>query len=344
MEEYKAVVLTEPLKLTIAKKQPTPLKPYQARLQVLYAGVCGTDIAIFNGDYKVPLPIVLGHEFVGIVTEVGDPEFEYLKGKRAVAEINNTCVAYNRPKLCPACERGLSNHCLERTVLGIIEADGTFAEQVVVPIKNIHPLPEGFAPVEIGVFIEPLAAAIQTFELTPIVRTNKVVVLGAGRLGLLIALVSARLGAETVLADLDEKKLTLAKNLIKDIQTLHIKDQEWLIRSIARQTNNLGADIVVEATGTTQGIQTALHLVRPRGTLAIKSTPGLPVEEFDSTRAVVNEIRIQGSRCGPFDKAIEFIQRYSPPLDSLIAEVFPLHRAAEAIQLAQSLPKVLIKP
>ncbi|MCD6386148.1 alcohol dehydrogenase catalytic domain-containing protein, partial [Candidatus Sumerlaeota bacterium] len=84
-------------------------------MNVLFAGVCGTDIAIFNGEYKVPLPIVLGHEFVGVVAEVGEPEFSYLEGETAVAEINNTCLACNRAMLCPACERGLPNHCLERT-------------------------------------------------------------------------------------------------------------------------------------------------------------------------------------------------------------------------------------
>lgn len=344
MFRFQAAVLTHPQKLELKEIEKPELEESEAIIDVLYAGVCGTDIAIYNGDYKVPLPLVLGHEFVGMVAEVAEPEFNYLVGKTSVAEINNSCIAFMRTELCPACERGLPNHCLRRTVLGILEADGAFAERVIVPTRNIHPLPPDFKPSELGVFIEPLAAAVQTFELSPIVRNNIVVVLGAGRLGILLALVAARLGAQTIVADLDEEKLIPAKKIIKDVETLSASDTERFIRHIARRTNHLGADIVVEATGTIQGLEIALQICRPRGTIALKSTPGVNLTEFDITRTVVNEIRLQGSRCGSFDKAIEFIQRYEPPLTSLIAEILPLKRATEALQHAKYLHKVLIQP
>ncbi|MCX7766268.1 MAG: zinc-binding dehydrogenase, partial [Candidatus Sumerlaeia bacterium] len=172
---------------------------------------------------------------------------------------------------------------------------------------------------------------------------NLVVVLGAGRLGILVALVSARLGAETIVADIDVKKLDLAGSVIDDIETCSVADTDKFIRYIHQRTNQLGADIVVEATGNPRALSLALNICRPRGTIALKSTPGVPQPVFDGTRTVVNEIRIQGSRCGPFDKAIQFIQTFKPQLTSLIAEVYPLHQIAQALKQATTCSKVLIK-
>lgn len=343
MTGYRAAVLTAPNCIEIKELSPRKIEHYEARIAVKYAGICGTDLAIYTGNYQVPLPLVLGHEFVGVVEEVADPQYRHLIGKTIVAEINNTCISRQSEKLCPACDRGLSSHCLQRTVLGIVEAPGVFAEQVIVPCSNIHILPADVSPLEIGVFIEPLAAAIQTFELTPLSRNTLVVVLGAGRLGLLVALVSARLGADTIIADRDVKKLDLARNLIKDIETCTAADKDKFIRYIHQRSNQLGADVVVEATGDPQALALALNICRPRGTIALKSTPGVPQPAFDGTRTVVNEIRIQGSRCGPFDKAIQFIQTFKPPLTSLIAEIYPLHHIAHALKQATTCSKVLIK-
>lgn len=343
MAGYRAAVLTAPNCIEIKELSPRELEHYEARIAVKYAGICGTDIAIYTGNYQVPLPLVLGHELVGVVEEVGDPQYSYLIGKTVVAEINNTCISRRNEKLCPACFRGLPSHCLQRTVLGIIKAPGAFAEQVIVPCHNIHILPADISPIEIGVFVEPLAAAIQTFELTPLVRNTLVVVLGAGRLGILVALVSAHLGADTIIADRDVKKLDLARKLIRDIDTCSTADADKFIRYIHQRSNQLGADIVVEATGNPQALALALNICRPRGTIALKSTPGVPQPVFDGTRTVVNEIRLQGSRCGPFDKAIQFIQTFKPPLTSLIAEIYPLHYITHALKQATICSKVLIK-
>ncbi|MCX7766918.1 MAG: alcohol dehydrogenase catalytic domain-containing protein, partial [Candidatus Sumerlaeia bacterium] len=124
MTSYQAAVINAPNCVEIKELPARQLHHYEARIAVKYAGICGTDIAIYKGDYQVPLPLVPGHEFVGVVEEVADQQYNYLMGKTIVAEINNTCISRQSEKLCTACFKGLSSHCLQRTVLGIIEAPG----------------------------------------------------------------------------------------------------------------------------------------------------------------------------------------------------------------------------
>ena len=180
-----AATLVAPRTIELSERDALKPKPHEVVIAVEHAGVCGTDLALFSGDYSVPLPLVCGHEFVGTVSAIGKETDASWLGKRVTAEINNTCLAYRSPSPCPACTRNMPHHCLKRTVTGIISHHGAFAEEVVVPAGTLHELPATVDPVT-ATLTEPLAAALQTFAMTPVQGNETVVVLGPGRLGILI--------------------------------------------------------------------------------------------------------------------------------------------------------------
>jgi len=338
----RAAVLISPQQIEIQKRKRHPLESHQIRAKVQFAGICKTDYAIFSGDYPVPLPIVLGHEWSGIVIEVGDKSLESWIGKRITAEINNTCLVTKNPEPCEACLKNLPNHCQKRTVTGIMRWDGAFQEEIIVPAGTLHKIPDEIA-MEEAVFIEPLAAAIRTFELSKIKKDNFVVILGAGRLGLLIGIVAKALGADVLVVSRSEKRAKMVKKF--NLNFLILNKIEDIKNYVLDKTRGLGADLVVEATGDAQSIENAMAIVRPRGVIALKSTPGIPIQKFDLTRFVVNEITLQGSRCGPFDKAIRFLLKYKIPLKDLIIHIFPLTQIELAMKESEYKPgKILIQP
>ncbi len=337
---YRAATLVSYRRVVIEKREGLELSENEVLIKVKFAGVCGTDIALFSGGYKVPLPIVLGHEFSGEIIEVGSRVEKELMGKQVVGEINNTCLAYRKEDLCEFCRRGLLSHCSKRTVVGIISYDGAFSELVRIPAGSAHILPSEI-PMEEAVFVEPLAAAIQTFELSPINKGDTVAVLGAGRLGTLVCFVADMLGARVVAVSRSKWKLERAEKF--GASEVINPSVEGMVKRIKDVTDGIGADIVVETSGSPKGLNLALELVRPRGTVALKTTCGLANGSIDSTKAVVDEICIQGSRCGPFDKAIEMLSLRKIPVRSLISHVYPLERVEEAIIAANTASKVVIE-
>ncbi len=336
---YKAAVLTAPGNIEIAERTTPSVSSGEALIRVRYAGICGTDLALYTGSYPAELPMVPGHEFSGEVLAVGDPQDSEWVGARVTAEINNTCVSWNLPDLCPACKSGIPNHCQKRTVLGIVNCDGIMAEIARVPVRNLHALPETM-PLHHGPFVEPLAAAMQTFELTPLSPNETVVVMGAGRLGALVCKIAALKGARVIAASRSPYKLQLAKkfgaHVLVDASEADVRTE------IMALTHGLGADVVVECTGTQEGLNSAFDLVRPQGTICIKSTPGTDANDFPRTRAVVNEVRVQGSRCGPFGKAIRLMARHKLDMDLLVSQTFPLGDITSAFEAASRKFKVLI--
>lgn len=332
-----------------------PLADGEALLKIAAAGICGTDISIYRGDYPVSYPLVLGHEFTAVVAEAPRAS-GFREGERVVCEINNSCIAYGRADLCTACRRGMPTHCLRRTVTGIINHPGAFAEYLKVPAGNLHRIPDAL-PDSAAFFVEPLAAAIRTFELTPINPGDTVVILGCGRLGRLAALVAQKHGARVIAVGRKLEHLRLIAPFCKTVLRLKSDEQEQkreqdqnvetispdhLRTAILDLTAGLGADVVVEATANNQSLNLASQLVRPLGTVAMKSTSGVPVGKFDSTFVAVHELRLQGSRCGPFDKAIAFLLEHGIPNAGWVTAMFPLARAEEAIIAAQAEPKVVL--
>jgi threonine dehydrogenase-like Zn-dependent dehydrogenase len=351
-ERMLSAVLTAPHHVELRERPRVPLAGAQARVRILYAGICGTDLAIWRGTYAANLPCVLGHEWVGEVVEVAHRGDEDWLGRRVVGEITNHCGALGLEPVCAPCAAGMTDHCRARSVTGIANHDGAFQEELVVPIGVLHRVPDSL-PSRISILIEPLAAAIQTFELTPVKSGDRVVVLGAGRLGLLVAAVAAsrgcavtavtrsgrnerfldRLGIDHFRADIADR--------VQPIDPLAAPDSA-LVDTVMEKTDGLGADVVIEVTGSVHGLSAASDLVRPRGTLCIKSTPGQPLSSLNTTKLVVNEVRIQGSRCGSFPSAIAHLERH-PLLAGFIEHEFALSAISDALKAAAKGGKTIIK-
>ena len=273
-------------------------------IKVVNAGICGTDLAVYTGSLEVPTPLVMGHEFSGTV--VKGPE-RWL-GKRVVSEINTAC------ERCYFCRIGERYHCMNRKTLGIT-MDGCFAEYVKVPEKNLHEISFSF---EEGVFVEPLAAAVQITKRTKISTGDNVLVLGCGRLGLLVVQVIKLQGANVFAFDRDDSKLKLASSFGANVIS---PDEESLPIF----------DVVAECTGNPSALNAAIEFVKPTGTIALKSTPG-GLSGVSMTLVVQKEIRIQGSRCGPFDVAIPLIRDGKVQVKKLISNRFSLEEYKEAFE------------
>jgi len=289
--------------------------PGEALIKVRLAGVCNTDIELAKGymDFEG----VLGHEFVGTVTECPDAEWV---GRRVVGEINLACGT------CAYCKSDMRRHCPFRAVLGIFKKDGVFAEYVTLPVANLHEVPAG-TPDEVAVFTEPVAAGFSIIERLQGVEGRKIALLGDGKLGLLASRVLAAAGADVTLAGRHTDKLKLAAT--DKIKTVLV---DQLLRDAANDVYATFA-VVVEATGRPDGFDAAVKLVRPRGIIVVKTTTAEPVPT-DLAKVVVNEIMVLGSRCGLFPPAIQALASGAVKVDDLVAMKLPLSRGIEAINRA----------
>ncbi len=329
--------LIAPQKIEIKEIECLSAGPGEAIIEVQHAGVCGTDLALFHGDYPVPLPHVCGHEFTGRVKNVGNGVDTKWVGKTVTAEINNTCLAYGKTTLCTACKKGVPSHCQTRTVTGIINHDGAFADEVKVAAGTLHEIPSNVDPL-IATLTEPLAAALQTFEMSPIEKNETLVVLGPGRLGILVIFAASLKGIKTIAVSRSETK----RNRAIQFGAEHTFTPDNAIEEIKNKTEGLGADMVIDTTGNPGGITQALKLVRPQGTISCKTTCGLPATGLDMTQLVVDEIRLQGSRCGPFKPALKIIQSHQQKLKSLISSIRPLEETQTALESASKENKVVL--
>ena len=329
--------LIAPGKLEIKQKPYLFARPGEAIIEVYYSGVCGTDLALFHGEYPAFLPHVCGHEITGRVKSVGEGVDKNWIGKKVTAEINNTCISYGKNQLCSSCKKNLPSHCQTRTVTGIINHEGAFADEVRVAAGTLHEIPSNIDPL-IATLTEPLAAALQTFELSPIEKNETVVVLGAGRLGVLIVFVAFLKGTQTVAVSRSDTKRKRAF----DFGAQHVFTPDDAIDEIKNLTDGLGANKVIDTTGNPDGIKQAFKLVRPRGTIDCKTTCGLPSTGLNMTKLVVDEIRLQGSRCGPFKPAMKIIQKHQKKLKSLITSIRPLEETQAALESASKENKVIL--
>ena len=314
------------------------LRPGWALVRVRLAGICNTDIEILRGYHN--FRGTPGHEFVGEVEEVRGASAATKKkwlGRRVCGEINVSCSAYGYNPLCEFCQRGLKTHCARRTVLGIVNHDGAFAEFLALPLENLHIVPEHVGD-EQAVFVEPLAAACEILEQVNATNFKSVAVLGDGKLAQLIALVLRTAIPRVVMYGKHKTKLALAGQA--GIATRKVRgnasDSKRIKESFA---------FVVDATGSPTGLTLALQMIEPRGTLVLKSTfhGAPPVETWP---IVVKEITVVGSRCGPFAKAIALLRSGEVDPIPLITRTFPLAEAQEAIAFAQQagVMKILLKP
>ena len=324
--------------LVAVKKPPPSLRPRWALVKMRLAGICNTDVEILRGYHA--FRGVPGHEFVGEVAALnGASAKEKTKwlGKRVTGEINVSCSAYNFRPECTFCRRGLKTHCARRTVVGIVNHDGAFAEYLALPLENLHLVPDSVTD-EQAVFVEPLAAACEILEQVNIQHFRAATVLGDGKLAQLIARVLRTALPRVVMYGKHQDKLKLAAAA---------KIETHKVRGNASDLNHLKENfaLVVEATGSPSGLALAQQIAEPRGTLILKSTfhGAAPLETWP---LVVKEITLIGSRCGPFPQAIALLRSHEVAPRPLITRTFPLSQAPAAIHYAQqpSVMKVLLKP
>jgi alcohol dehydrogenase len=290
---------------------PVPtLKAGWALIRVSLAGICKTDLEILKG--YMGFRGVLGHEFLGIVTACEERSWI---GKRVTGEINAACGH------CDWCARGLGRHCPNRTTLGIDKLDGCMAEFCILPMENLCPIDASIED-ERAVLIEPLSAACEILEQLPLHGSERIVVLGDGRLGILCAWVLSTVASDVTLVGHHPEKLDVAR-----WRTIRVVDREDGVIP--------GADVVVEATGSGRGIALAMSLCRPRGVLVLKSTVALQ-GEVNLAPIVVHELTVIGSRCGRFADGMAVMMEFPDmPLQRLITDRLPLSSALEAFRRAQ---------
>jgi threonine dehydrogenase-like Zn-dependent dehydrogenase len=297
--------------VTLRADRPSP-RPAgdEVLVRVLCAGICETDLQLIRG--YMGFQGVLGHEFVG-VAESGP-----LAGRRVVGEINCACWT------CGTCRAGRPTHCPHRTVLGILNHDGAFADHIAVPQRNLHAVPDAI-PTDAAVFTEPLAAAFQIPAQLSLRRQDRVVVLGDGRLGNLCAQVLAGLCDRVTVVGKHPEKLELLRAL--GVSTA-------LLSEVPLEPT---ADVVVDCTGSETGLPTALELVRPRGTIVLKTTVA-GTQTMALAPIVIDEVTIVGSRCGPFDQALAALADDRVSVHPLISARFDLSQGVEALEQARTRP------
>lgn len=314
------------------RQEPLPkLRPGWALVRVRLAGICSTDLEILRGYHN--FRGTPGHEFVGEVARVRPQSPKDLRwvGRRVVGEINIACAGLGRA-LCPYCRRGIPTHCLRRRVLGIVAHDGAFAEYLSLPLLNLHLVPARVSDAQ-AVFTEPIAAACEILEQVRVREHREAAVLGDGKLAQLIARVLRAAGRRVVMFGKHADKLALARRA--GIATARVGSRAPL------KTFSL----VVEATGSPTGFALAQQITAPRGILVLKSTFH-GAARVETWPAVVHELTLVGSRCGPFRPALRLLRSGKVDPRPLIARVFPLREAAAAIRHAQrpGVLKVLLKP
>ncbi|CAI8903946.1 MDR/zinc-dependent alcohol dehydrogenase-like family protein [Methylocaldum szegediense] len=308
-------------RLSIRDDLPAPVPTAgEALVRLRLAGICGTDLELVRGYY--PYTGIPGHEFVGEIVESSDGT---PPGCRVVGEINVSCGE------CETCRRNLPTHCERRSVLGIRDRHGAFAGYLSLPLRNLHRVPDT-VPDEAAVFTEPLAAALQIQRQITITGEHRVLLIGAGRLGQLIAQTLALTGCDLhVSARYPRQKALLLNRGIRVIAENEAPARRY--------------DIVIEATGSPSGFELARRAVRPRGTLVLKSTYR-DSANVNLSSLVVDEISLIGSRCGPFEAALNLLEQRTVDPVALIDAEFPLARSVEAFDSAakSGVIKVLIRP
>jgi threonine dehydrogenase-like Zn-dependent dehydrogenase len=305
----RALVFENGLSFQNDRKEPRR-EEGECLIKVRQAGVCATDLEIVRG--YMGFKGILGHEFVGEVVE--SPAAKQWLGKRVVGEINVVCGH------CDLCLSGLSNHCRNRTVLGILNRDGAFADYVRLPAINLHEVPADLED-DAAVFVEPLAAAFQVIKQVNLDGKKWVTVLGDGRLGLLCAQVLRNAGCPVRVIGKHADKMRLC--------------DQWGIRSRAAKdiSPRHDQDVVVDCTGSAAGLEMAMQLVRPRGTIVLKSTVA-DGKALNLAPLVIDEINVVGSRCGPFREAIKALSEKSIDVTSMIHRRMKIEQGVEAMELA----------
>lgn len=310
-------LVIEPSRKPALRDVPTPTAQGECLIRVSIAGICGTDLQLLGGYAE--FSGIPGHEFVGVVEDASTGDAHWI-GRRVVGEINVGCGA------CTWCARGVKEHCVNRTVVGIRGRGGAFADYLTLPASNLHEVPVAIDD-EAAVFVEPLAAACRVLEQVDVGSTSRIAIVGDGRLGLLTAQVLRLRSTAVTLIGRHPRKLEVARQLGIDARE-HARGERY--------------DVVVDATGSQEGLSRAIELVEPRGTIVLKSTfHGEAGTEL--WPIAVQEITIVGSRCGPFARAIALLASGHVQTRPVVSRRFTLEEYDAAFEAARSELKVLLR-
>lgn len=322
----KALVYNDIEGLKLDKNYKIPeIKNNEVLIKTTLVGICNTDYEITKG--YMGYNGVLGHEFVGIVEKIGCDVDKNLIGKRVTGEINLAC------NNCSYCHQNLQRHCPNRSTLGIYKKDGCFSEYFTLPVENIVEIPDNVSDKE-AVFIEPLSAAAEIIEQVHISPDKKVCLLGDGKLGLCIASVLKAYNIDFIHVGKHMEKLEISEKI-------GVKTK--LLSKLSEQDKK-SFDFVIEATGSTGGFETSLSLVKPRGTLILKSTIAAK-EGLNLSLVVVDEITIIGSRCGQFRPTLRLLEDKKINTEPLISAIYEADDFIEAFEknAKKNSLKVLVK-
>lgn len=306
-------------KLRLRGDLPVPDPPEgEGLVRLLRAGICNTDLELVKGYY--PFTGVPGHEFVGVV-ERGS---EGMEGQRVAGEINAVC------NLCRDCRGGRPSHCRQRTVLGIVGRNGAFAEYLTLPLENLHAVPENVST-DAATFAEPLAAALEIQQQVKVAPGDRVLVVGDGKLGLLIGQTLALTGCQLLVVGRHADKLA------------HL-DRRGIDTGTAERVESGSFDLAVECTGNGDGFDLARRGLRPRGRMVLKSTYAGSLR-IDASSLVVDEISLIGSRCGPLAPALRLLAAGLIDVESLIDARYSLDEGLDGFARAgeKGTLKVLLK-
>lgn len=305
------------LKLRTDLRKPSISKG-ESLIKVVMSAVCNTDIEIMKG-YK-GFKGILGHEFVGVVEDSEDRD---LIGKRVVGDINIGCGK------CSFCKKGFNNHCEQRKILGMYDKDGAFAEYITLPNENIYIVPDSISDLE-AVFTEPVAAALQVLEMHHIKPTDKVVVIGDGKLAQLITQVICLTCCELFVIGKHAEKLNFIKDKAKTLLLDQLNDLDLKGKF----------DIAVECTGNDQGLKMAQDLIKAMGTIILKSTYN-SYANLNPTVWTVKEMKIVGTRCGPMDAALRLMERKLIDVKHLVSGIYSLEEYRKAFSNKNKLKAVI---
>ena len=298
---------------------PKPVPgPDDVLIEVRMAGICNTDLELLRG--YMGFSGVPGHEFVGRV--VAAPGAPHLLGRRVTADINIGCG------VCPVCFKADARHCPNRVTMGIAGKDGAFAQFVAMPLRTIHVVPDCISNAQ-AVFLEPLAAALEPSQQLHLTARQSVLVLGDGKLGILTACALRRFAPGIVLAGKHEEKLAVAA--AQGVTVRQGNEAGAIVAALRREFGLF--DVVIEATGRPQGLQTALELVRPEGTVVLKTTTFAPTT-LAMAKVVVDEISLVGSRCGDIGLAIAYLKDKLVDVLPLVEAAYPFEAFQEALDHA----------
>jgi threonine dehydrogenase-like Zn-dependent dehydrogenase len=317
--------------LQISDTPIPPLLPGDIRIEVRSVGICGTDIAIWKGDYPAELPIILGHEIAGVVHESSVPEIPL--GSLVTTEIDVSCGR------CWYCRTGERFRCADREILGVTR-DGGLSEYITVPADSVHALPETVDVIS-ATFVEPLASAIETQRISPVDTDEPVLIIGSGKLALLLAQVYDASGADVHIIGRNRWQLGIARQLGLS-NTIDLTTNDWK-KQILDMTHGVGPRVVVEATGNVEGLDMAFKIVRNGGTIQLKSMHGCDFK-IDPSSIVKRELTIHGIVRGPFRKAIELLSMGRIEVKRLVSKEFRLEDGTKAFEYADqpSVTKVVI--